>query len=461
VPDIACVRLPRLFYTSSFRLTLLYAALFSASVLLLFAIIFWTASFYMTSQLDAAIDSDVTELQQGLSAGGPAHLAEMIRDRVDQMPTGPIVYLLQDRSGRVIAGNLPAMAPRAGTFAVELPAPRVGRLHAIRAHGLALPSGNYLLVGADAHPLNEMREWILRAFGWGFAITLLLAFGTGAVISNGLLRRVEIISRTARAIMEGDLSRRIPSRGADDEFDHLAGSLNAMLERTERSIEGMRQVSSDIAHDLRTPLTRLRQHLELAQRRGNSPEALRAAVERSIAEADAILDTFGALLRIAQAESSAHRDHFDTVELSELIHGVAELYQPMAEEKRQAFTVEIEPGLRLCGDRELLAQMIANIVENAMRHSPAGAAIALAARRRDGGIEIEVTDTGPGIPASERDKVFRRFYRLEGSRTTPGNGLGLSLVAAVASLHTAEILLADNHPGLRVALRFSAGRGDG
>jgi signal transduction histidine kinase len=448
------VPLARLFRTSSFRLTLLYAALFSTSALLLFAVIFWTTSFYMTNQLDDAIDSDRTELQQGLSTGGLPRLSEMIRDRVDQMPLGPIVYLLQDAGGAVLAGNLPSMQPRTGTFDFDLPAPRAGHLHSIRARGVVLPSGDYLVVGADAHPLDEMREWILRAFGWGFAITLLLAFGGGALISNGLLRRVETISRAARAIMEGNLSRRIPARGVDDEFDHLAGSLNAMLERTERSIEGMRQVSSDIAHDLRTPLTRLRQHLELGRRRARSLDELRIAIDRSIAEVDDILETFGALLRIAQVESSAHRDHFGTVDFSELLNGVAELYHPMAEEKRQRFAVEIEPRLCLFGDRELVAQMVANLLENAMRHSPAEASIALTARRMRDDIEIAVADNGPGIPASERDKVFRRFYRLEASRTTPGSGLGLSLVAAVAALHGAEITLADNNPGLRAVLRF-------
>lgn len=449
------MRLSRLVHTSSFRLTLLYAALFGASVLLLFAVIFWTASFYMKEQLDAAIDSDLVELQHGLSSGGPERVAQLIRDRVEQMPTGPIVYLLQDAVGAVVAGNLPAMEPRSGSFDLDLP-PHIGELRAIRARGVTLAGGGYLLVGADAYPRHEMREWILRAFGWSSAITLLLGFGGGALISSGLLRRVETISRTARAIVEGDLSKRIPLRGVDDEFDHLAGSLNAMLERTQSSIEGMRQVSSDIAHDLRTPLTRLRQHLELARHKAGSPAELRGAVDRSIVEVDAILETFGALLRIAQAESSAHRDHFGTVDLSELLQGVAELYQPMAEEKGQDFAVEIEPRLRLSGDRELLAQMVANLVENAMRHSPAGAAVSLVAGRRSEAIEIGVADNGPGIPAPERDKVLRRFYRLERSRTTPGSGLGLSLVAAVAALHRAEVTLDDNRPGLRVRLRFAA-----
>jgi signal transduction histidine kinase len=448
------VRSRRLFRTSSFRLTLLYAALFSVLALVLFGVVFWTTSFYMTRQLDGTIDSDATELQEGLRTGGPRLLAQLIRDRVDQMPMGPIFYLLQGPGGAVRAGNLPSLRPHVGAFDVDLPAPRGDDLQPIRARGIELPDGDFLVVGVDAHALDEMREWILRAFAWGFAITLLLAFGGGALISSGLLRRVEAISRTARAIMEGNLSQRVPLRGVDDEFDHLAESLNAMLDRLERSIESMRQVSSDIAHDLRTPLTRLRQRLELGRHKPRSQDELRAAIDRSVAEVDAILETFGALLRIAQAESSAHRDHFRPMDLSELLNDVAELYQPMAEEKRQDFSVDVAPGLHLFGDRELVGQMVANLIENAMRHSPARASVALRAARRGDDIEIVVADTGPGIPMAERDKVFRRFYRLEASRTTPGSGLGLSLVAAVAALHGAEIMLADNNPGLRVLLRL-------
>jgi signal transduction histidine kinase len=451
------VRRARIFRTSSFRLTLLYAALFSVSVVVLFAVIYWTTSFYMMGQLDSAIESDLAELQEALESSGPARLAQTIKDRVSEMPAGPMVYLLQDARGKVLAGNLPPLPPARGIVDLELPSPVAGApyLHVIRGHGACLPGGDYLLVGADAHPLEEVHEWILRAFGWGLVATLLLAFGGGALMSGSLLRRVEAISRTAREIMEGKLSRRIATRGADDEFDHLAASLNAMLDRTEASIEGMRQVSNDIAHDLRTPLTRLRHRLELAQRHAQSPDELRAAIDRSIADTEAILDTFGALLRIAEIESGARRSEFAQLDLSELLHTVLEVYQPTAEKKCQHLAVDIANGLHVFGDRELLTQMFANLIENAMRHSPPRAHIALTAMRTNRGIELILADNGSGIPVPEREKVFRRFYRLEASRTTAGSGLGLSLVAAVAALHDAPIELGDNEPGLRVRLLFS------
>jgi signal transduction histidine kinase len=453
------VRLPRLFRTSSFRLTLVYAALFSASVLVLFGAIYWSTNFYMTNQLEAAVDSDLTELQEALRTGGVQRLATLIQDRVGQMPAGPILYLLEDGKGRALAGNLPSLPPKLGIVDLELPGlgARGRHVESVHGRGVMLPGGDYLLVGADAYPLNEMREVVLRAFGVSFAVTLLLAFGGGVVMSGSLLRRVETIGRTAREIMEGNISRRVPMRGADDEFDHLAESLNAMLDRTESSIEGMRQISNDIAHDLRTPLTRLRQRLELGQRKAASIDELRSVIHRSLVDADGILETFGALLSIAQIESGVRKERFAEIDLTELLHSVVELYQPMAEEKHQTLTVEIAPKLIVRGDRELLAQMFANLIENAMRHSPAGASIGVAAATTAEAAEVVVADNGPGIPATEHSKVFRRFYRLETSRTTLGSGLGLSLVAAVAALHDVAVELGDNKPGLRVRLRFSGG----
>jgi signal transduction histidine kinase len=456
---IASVRLPRICRTSSFHLTLLFAGLFNLSALVLFAVIYWSTAFYMTSQLDDAIDSDLTELRQEMPAGGLAGIARMIAERVAQMPNGPMAYLLEDPRGEVLAGNLPQMSAAVGVLDLPWPLAHGAKgqyRHLLYARGVLLPGGAYLLVGADAGPRGDMRELVLRAFGWGFAVTLLLAFGGGVLISGRLLRRVETISRAAREIMAGNLARRIPVRGTDDEFDHLASSLNAMLERTEALVEAMRQVSNDIAHDLRTPLTRLRQRLDLAGRKANSVEELRAALAGSRAEIDAVLETFGALLRIAQIEAGTPRARFAPVDLSELLLSVAELYQPAAEERRQALATDVEAGLGAEGDRELLAQMLANLVENAVRHAPEGAAITLAAKAAPEGVEIVVADDGPGIPPGERDRVFRRFYRLEASRTSPGNGLGLSLVRAIAGLHGIVIELADNEPGLRVRLLLSA-----
>jgi signal transduction histidine kinase len=306
-----------------------------------------------------------------------------------------------------------------------------------------------------AENLTMPRKLILQVFELSSAITLVLALAGGALMSGGLLRRIETISRTARDTMAGDFSRRIPLRGTGDEFDHLAASLNAMLERNAAAIESVRQVSNDIAHDLRTPLTRLRQRLETAQRWARSVEEWRLAAQRCITDMDAILETFGGLLRIAQIESGMPVHRFAKVDLSELLRTLAEVYQPMAEEKEQLFTADIASGLTVWGDLQLLSQMIANVIENAMKHSPREASVGLAASESPSTITLTVSDNGPGIPAEERKRVFRRFYRLEGSRTTPGSGLGLSLVEAIAALHDVSIDLTDNAPGLRVTLRFT------
>ncbi|MBO0736258.1 MAG: HAMP domain-containing protein [Alphaproteobacteria bacterium] len=446
----------RLLRTSSFRLTLAYAGLFGASVLILFGVIYWATDMYITRSLDAAIDSDFVELGNTVNAGGRALLARQIHERLRQMPRGAMHYLLEDQDGNVIAGDLPRFAKSTGRYDLNVHEADSRSRHqrGIRARGAALSGGDYLMVGIDAHPRDEMHELILRAFGWGSGITLVLAFGGGALLSSSLLRRVETISRAAREIMSGDFAQRIPVREADDEFDHLVTSLNAMLDRIQSSMESVRQVSDDIAHDLRTPLTRLRQRLEQGQR-ARSPEEWHSAAAGCIAEMDAILETFGALLRIAQIESGAAVRHFGEVDLSDVLRTMAEVYEPMADEKGQSFTAQISCGLTVWGDRELVGQMLANIIENAMKHSPPGARIGLETTVCPTEINVAVTDSGPGIPADEHRNVFSRFYRLESSRSTPGSGLGLSLVEAIARLHRVRIDLADNDPGLHLNLRFA------
>lgn len=445
--------LTRILRTSSFRLTLLYAGLFGCSAVVLLAVIYEAAGAYMSSSLDAAIDSDITELVNSMQAGGNQTLAAQVNERVQQTPYGPMYYLLQAPEGGIIAGNLPPAHGSEGRFDLKVPRVNLPSI-AVHAHGITLSDGEYLMVGVDALPRREMHQLIVRVFGLSSAATLVLAFAGGTLMSRGLVRRIETISRTARDIMAGDFSRRIPVRGSGDEFDHLVRSLNAMLERNEAAMESVRQVSNDIAHDLRTPLTRLRQQLEVAKRRARSEEEWRRVAERCISEMDAILETFGGLLRIAQIESGMSTRRFTKVDLSELLRIVVELYQPMADEKEQLFTADIPAGLTVWGDRELLTQMIANVVENAMKHSPIGASIALATMETPSSIAVAVADTGPGIPVEERSRVFQRFYRLERSRSTPGSGLGLSLVGAIAALHQIGIELTDNSPGLRFTLRF-------
>jgi signal transduction histidine kinase len=448
------VRLPRPLRTSAFRLTILYAALFSISGLLLFGVIAWSVNSFMAEQLDATVANELAEVQA--DAGGLETSAlKRIVDGLTVNSPG-IYYLLQGPDGRVIAGNMMAIRPKPGlrTLGSAHQAPDRHVLGGIRGRGVSLADGGYLFIGVSDHQLSELREVVTRMFLLGLGMTVVLALAGGFVMSLGVLRRVEAVSRASRAIMAGDLTQRMTLRGTDDEFDHLGSSLNTMLDRIQDLMLGLQQVSSDIAHDLRTPLTRLRQRLELARRRENTVEGLYVAVDSAIVNVDAILETFGALLRIAQIEAGTRRAGFKPVMLDELLGALVEAYQPVTEEKGQTLTGQIEPGLCLQGDHELLTLLFANLVENAIGHSSAEAHISLDARREPEGIVAILADTGPGIPAAFRKKVLQRFYRLEGSRTTAGSGLGLSLVNAVAVLHGASLDLRDNEPGLRCILCF-------
>lgn len=448
---------PRLFRTSSFRLTLLYAALSGLGFLVLFGVVLWSTTSYMDRQIDATVTTELTEVQAD-AGGGIGQLRGIVQDLSARSPG--YYYLLQDAQGTVLAGNLPAQQPLPGVR--EWPGAEPPGAHGstgVRGHGTLLPGGAYLFVGMNTHQLHEMREMVVRSFLSGLGAVMVLALIGGALMSMALLRRIETVSQTSRDIIGGDLSRRIPVSGSGDEFDHLATSLNTMLDRIQALMENLRQVSTDIAHDLRTPLTRLRQRLELAQRDFGDARAVEAVYGATLRDLDGILETFGALLRIAQIESGARKAGFAEVDLGELLRTVIEIYQTALEDKSQTLHQDIGSGLPVKGDRELLTQLFANLLENASRHSPAGAELSLSARRQGSTVEVIVADNGPGIPADLRGKVLQRFYRLESSRTTPGNGLGLSLAAAVAELHGSPLELGDNQPGLRVRVCLPAAGG--
>jgi len=452
------MRFPRLLRTTSFRLTLLYAGLFGASVLILYSAMYWYGSGYVASQIDRTVDNEITELETNAKGRGLSGLRETVDAYARQAP-GDVYYYLSDRNGRRLAGNVPALPRTLGI--TDWPSRHRGgpfplARHSVRGHGVLVTDDAYLFVGLDSFELHEMQEMIGRAFLWGALATVLLALVGGTLMSLGLLTRVEAISQASREIMAGDLGRRIPVRGSHDEFDHLAESLNAMLVRIEGLMDELKQVTTDIAHDLRTPLTRLRQRLELVNRRPNSPEELKAALESSAGDVDAILETFAAILRIAQLEAHSSAMGFQPIDLSEALSEIFEIYQSVAEEEHHTLTAQLAPGLSILGDRELLLQLLSNLIENAIRHCPPSSNIRLSAFQSADGVQVLVADDGPGIPQEQREKVFQRFYRMERSRSTPGTGLGLSLVAAIAKLHRARIVLADNNPGLRVELVFPA-----
>jgi len=451
-------RFSRILRSASFRMTLAYAALFVVSAGALFATVYFTATAAMQSDMQAVLRSEAYQLGEIHRRSGLLGVAQEITKRINFRTRGPIYYLLQGPSQQVMVGNLPGMPPVNGAidFAREDDAAPTSERARLMGFGLTLPDGSFILVAQDTSRLLDMQRAIERAFAWAGGLTLLLAIAGGVLLSGNFLRRIDTIGRTSRAIMEGDLTARIPARGTNDEIDQLVASLNAMLDRIQQLLEGVRQVSSDIAHDLRTPLSRLRQRLEDAREHATTTGDYAAATEAAIGEADEMLKIFSALLRIAQIEAGAQKSAFAAVDLSELARSVGEAYLPAAEDSQHRLVLEIQNGVTLHGDRQLLAQMLSNLVENALHHTPAGTAVTVAVRGSAGGPEIEVADTGPGIPPAERDKVFERFYRLDRSRGTAGSGLGLALVKAIAGLHGLAIRLEERKPGLAVVIGRSS-----
>jgi signal transduction histidine kinase len=445
----------------SLRITLLYFAVLGAAVLVLFGVIYAVTANFMEKQLRDAVRSEQSLLVDALDAGGVDALATSIKRRSGIPGHTPNYYLLQDPSGTVIAGNLPARAAAPGWVEFAIPSDLDpgeidddGEVDTLLARGEVLANGWFLLVGKNTDRFGDYEDQILRIAGASLGGVFVLAVLGGWAMSGSMLRRLGVISEASAEIMRGNLARRIALRGSGDEFDRLSANLNEMLERIQNLMEGMRQVSNDIAHDLRTPLARLRQGLEAARDKAESAADFRAAVETAIAETDEILGTFGALLRIAQIETGARRAEFTAVDLSGLTQGLLETYAPVADDHGQMLSGRIDPGITVRGDRALLTQMLANVIENAIRHTPAQTSIELKLAVTARGPVCLVRDDGPGIPAPERKKVFRRFYRLDASRSTTGNGLGLSLVAAVADLHRIAIELEDAGPGVCMVLQF-------
>jgi signal transduction histidine kinase len=445
----------RILRSATFRLALIYAGLFVISACVLFATVFVIATSALQSDMQAVLRTEALQLADIHRRFGLLGLAEQVTRRMNYRTRGPIYYLVQAPTQQVVVGNLPGMPPVEGVvdFVRDRESPEAQDARSkLTGFGLTLADGTFILVAQDASRLVDMQHAIVEAFIWAGALTLLLAIGGGLLLGRNFVRRIDTIGRTSRAIMEGDLSARIPVRGNNDEIDQLVVGLNAMLDRIQQLLEGLRQVSSDIAHDLRTPLGRLRQRLEDARERANTTGEYQAATEAAIAEADSLLETFSALLRIAQIEAGAQKSGFSTVDLSELLRSIAEAYEPSAEDSRHKLEVDIADGVTLTGDRQLLAQLFSNLVENALTHTPPGSAVRLSLAATPADFEAAVADTGPGIPEAERDKVFDRFYRLDRSRTTQGSGLGLALVKAIATLHGLSLRLEDRAPGLAVVV---------
>ncbi len=444
--------------SSTFRLALIYMLLFVSSVLVLLGFIFWSTVSYMSTQTDNTIDIEILDLTERYQHAGLPGLTQLINERLSRQPAGTSVYLLTDKNLTPLIGNLDSWPVNAevstGWLEFDLSIKGESQPHRARARLFRLTGNLLLLVGQDIHDYEITRHRISMSLIWAMGFMLILG-GLGSVMmSRGTLKRIEAINQTSRDIMSGDLSRRIPSRHTGDDFDILADNLNAMLEQIEALMESVRRVSDNIAHDLRTPLTRLRNHLEQIHLDANSDDTHQATLQQALDEADALLSTFNALLRIARIEAKDHSMNFTSVDIVALINDVMELYEPLAEDKQLHFDSAIHTKLIIPGERDLLFQALANLLDNAIKYTPDTGRIQLTLNNEDGRAILLLCDSGPGIPAAQREKVFQRFYRLEQSRTAPGNGLGMSLVKAVMQLHHFDIQLCDNNPGLCIRILF-------
>jgi len=447
-----------LFESATFRVALLYMAMFALSVAALLGFIHYATAGYLARQTDAAIAQETAELANRFRAGGVQALAREITNKSTANIGGRSVYLLVDEEMEPIAGNLNRWPEEVeptteGWLEMSLTGPR-GESVPARAR-VFRPGGKlHLLIGRNVAEQHAFRKLIVGATGWGLLLSLVLAIVGGLLMSRTITRRLERINRTAQEVMAGDLDRRIPQSGADDEFERLTRNLNRMLDQIQYLMDSVRQVSDNIAHDLRTPLTRLRWRLEhLADVDEKERGEL---IEQAVADADGLLNTFQALLRIAEAEAG-NRDRFARLDVGAVVRDVGELYEPVAADSNQVLEVDGPDALYVQGDRDLLFQAMANLVDNAVKHSPAPGTIRIGATQRGNHVEIVVADSGPGIPADQREAVLQRFVRLESCRKSPGSGLGLSLVNAVARLHGGEVELEDNEPGLRVRLCLPVG----
>lgn len=448
--------IPRLFRTASFRFAALYVALFAASALALGAVVFFTARSALEQQTSARIEGEAALLQSEFRAGGLPRLLAVIAAR--GRAAGSLDYLVQGGGSQKLGGDMRLIAaPQYGWITVSVAAQdeEGGQPERVRALISNLGSGLLLAVGEDMSRIDDIEEAVATALAWAVGLAILLGIGGGTLLSKAFLARVDAIARTAEAIIGGDLTQRVPVRDTGDDLDRLAGTLNRMLDRIGGLMDSLRQVSSDVAHDLRTPLSRLYQRLEDARMRARSMADYEAAIDGAVFEAEGLLETFSALLRIAQVEGASPRAGFRDVDLSSVIEAVADAYLLDAEEAGHCLTAAVDPGIVVRGDQELLTQAAANLVENALRHTPLGTRIAV--RLYSGaetGVCLTIEDDGPGVDAGDLPRLTHRFYRGERSRTSPGNGLGLSLVAAVAELHGAFLRLHNAAPGLRAVLRF-------
>ena len=457
-------RLGTLFRTTAFKLSLAYLIVFAAFAFFALGYVAWNARQVLDDQIVSTIEAEINGLSDQYAAGGIRRLVTVVERRSRE--PGASLYLVTTPAGEHVTGNVETLPPGLlkepgqtetaygrGTDGERLDHRAIVRI-------FTLPGGFRLLVGRDVEERDRLRAVIARAFAWSLMLVVGLGFLGGLFIAKRVLTRVDAMTDITRAIMAGDLDGRLTLAGTGDELDRLAQNLNAMLDRIGELMRGLREVSDNIAHDLKTPLTRLRNKADEALRRNGDPEMLRAALEANIEESDNLIRVFNALLMIARLEAGCARDNLADFDAGAVALEVAELYEAVAEERGVALRTAVDPGLLLHGSRELIGQAMANLIDNALKYG-AGAAdpvVTVEGRREGETVVLAVTDRGEGIPAADRARVLDRFVRLETARSRPGFGLGLSLVNGVARLHQGTLVLDDNGPGLRATLRLPAAR---
>jgi signal transduction histidine kinase len=460
VSGIPFVLNSRIFRTISVQLTALQSLIFAGCFIALLIITYLTTTAALRAQMQTEIRSQLNALMEEAKSDGAEAIVQDINERLGQAPIAPGYYFYSDAMGRKLAGNLENVTPVDGWqesgvgFKAGVEDSGADDDHQIWAEGVHLPDGSYLMVGQDAFRLLSVQEAIINTFAWSAGAALLLAALAGAFLSRRFLRRIDDINQTSLSIMEGRLKERIPVRGTSDEIDRLSINLNQLFDSNQSLLESLKQVSTNIAHDLRAPLTRLKQRLEEARTKANSKADMAVAVDEAILESDQLLSTFAALLRIAQIESGSRKSGFRSISVTDVFSRVVDAYGAVAEDEGKRLEAHLDNDVIFFGDSDLLLQMTANLIENAIRHTPAGTVITLALTKEEAGIRAIVADSGPGIPVEQREKVFDHFYRLDRSRSTAGNGLGLALVSAIAKLHGLHLNLADNQPGLKIEISF-------
>lgn len=447
----------RFFRNATGKFVVLHLFLAAASTALVLAFVYLSTTKLIDAEVRQVVGAEVASLKDEYQRFGIFGLSRAIDRRLGNAADRDAVYLLTDRFGRRITGNLsdwpPSVVAGEGWVEIDLFRTDSNRAAPISAASLQLSDGARLLVGRDAQARVAFDRTLLRAVFWALGLTTILGLATGWLATRFILRRVDDVTRTADEIVGGDLARRIPVRGGSDEFTRLAETLNRMLDRIEALVGDMRLVTDSVAHDLRSPLTRLRSHLDKAAQHDTGPDKKNELIARAVAEADGVLRVFSDLVEITRAEAGVGREQFVAVDLARIAADAVEVFGPVAEEKGIRLSEKTEAAW-VNGHAQLLGQALSNLIENALRHAPTGSDVLINVGESAEGTILSVVDSGPGIPEADRERALRRFERLDAARTYPGSGLGLSLVGAVARMHGAELRLSDARPGLAVSLIF-------